>query len=92
MAIGNNTALAYGTAGFIGAHLVKQLKRKEYWVCGVDLEYPLYKESRDVNYVIGDFCKQDLMQRVKDKNSDNEYIGIFSTWFRTLCIALDVKI
>ena len=29
-----------GAGGFIGSHLVKYLKRKGYWVRGVDLKHP----------------------------------------------------
>ncbi|MAE87202.1 MAG: NAD-dependent dehydratase, partial [Flammeovirgaceae bacterium] len=31
-------ALVCGAGGFIGGHLVKYLKAKGYWVCGVDLK------------------------------------------------------
>jgi len=29
-----------GAGGFIGSHLVKYLKRKGYWVRGVDVKHP----------------------------------------------------
>src|SRR4029450_4307572 len=34
--------LVTGAGGFIGHHLVTFLKRKGYWVRGVDLKYPEY--------------------------------------------------
>ena len=39
------TALVLGAGGFIGNHLVKQLKSEGYWVRGVDLKYPEYETS-----------------------------------------------
>ena len=33
-------ALVCGAGGFIGAHLVKRLKREGYWVRGVDIKRP----------------------------------------------------
>ena len=35
---GMKTALVCGAGGFIGSHLVKELKRQGYWVRGVDLK------------------------------------------------------
>lgn len=37
--------LVTGAGGFIGHHLVSYLKRKGYWVRGVDLKYPEYEPS-----------------------------------------------
>src|SRR5680860_294926 len=34
-----------GAGGFIGHHLVTYLKRRGYWVRGVDLKYPEYTEA-----------------------------------------------
>ena len=36
----NRRALVTGAGGFIGHHLVTSLKKKGYWVRGVDLKYP----------------------------------------------------
>ena len=49
------TALVLGAGGFIGNHLVKQLKSEGYWVRGVDLKYPEY-ETSDAD----DFLRYDL--------------------------------
>ena len=38
-------ALVTGAGGFIGSHLVSRLRREGYWVRGVDIKYPLFKES-----------------------------------------------
>lgn len=34
-----------GAGGFIGHHLVKDLKRRGYWVRGVDIKYPEYEST-----------------------------------------------
>jgi GDP-D-mannose 3', 5'-epimerase len=36
--------LVTGAGGFIGHHLVTQLKQRGYWVRGVDLKYPEYTD------------------------------------------------
>ena len=47
--------LVTGAGGFIGHHLVSYLKRKAYWVRGVDLKYPEYEPS-----IADDFALLDL--------------------------------
>lgn len=47
-------AIVCGAGGFIGNHLVKKLKEKGYWVRGVDLVKPTYKESMADEFLIGD--------------------------------------
>jgi GDP-D-mannose 3',5'-epimerase len=37
--------LVTGAGGFIGHHLVTYLKRKGYWVRGVDIKYPEYEDT-----------------------------------------------
>ncbi len=39
-------AVVLGGGGFIGTHLVKYLKKKGYWVRGVDLKFPQWSESK----------------------------------------------
>jgi GDP-D-mannose 3', 5'-epimerase len=38
-------ALVCGAGGFVGSHLVKQLKKEGYWVRGVDIKKPEYSIS-----------------------------------------------
>lgn len=38
-------AVVTGAGGFIGHHLVKFLKRKGYWVRGVDIKYPEFEKT-----------------------------------------------
>jgi len=47
-------ALVCGAGGFIGSHLVKQLKDEGYWVRGVDLKYPEFSHSKADEFIIGD--------------------------------------
>ncbi|MGB7291869.1 MAG: NAD-dependent epimerase/dehydratase family protein [Thermodesulfobacteriota bacterium] len=37
--------LVTGAGGFIGHHLVQYLRRKGYWVRGVDIKYPEYEDT-----------------------------------------------
>jgi GDP-D-mannose 3', 5'-epimerase len=50
--------LVTGAAGFIGDHLVHYLKQRGYWVRGVDLKEPQYRES-----IADDFKVRDLRER-----------------------------
>ena len=51
----NKTILVCGAGGFIGTHLVNNLKAQGHTVIGVDLKYPLYEDTR-----CNEFYKQDL--------------------------------
>ncbi len=53
-----NKALVTGAGGFIGHHLVSYLKKKGYWVRGVDLKYPEYKPT-DAD----EFIRMDLREK-----------------------------
>lgn len=46
--------LVCGAGGFIGAHLVKRLKREGYWVRGADLKHPEFSPSAADEFVIVD--------------------------------------
>ncbi|MBI1870468.1 MAG: NAD-dependent epimerase/dehydratase family protein [Chlamydiae bacterium] len=56
-------ALVAGAGGFIGHHLVKYLKTKNYWVRGVDLKEPEYEKTQADDFRILDLrefknCKE----------------------------------
>ncbi len=51
------TILVCGAGGFIGTHLVNDLKDKGHTVIGADIKEPLYEDSR-----CDDFYKQDLRE------------------------------
>ena len=45
-------ALVCGAGGFIGAHMVKKLKKENFWVRGIDLKYPPYCESHADEFIL----------------------------------------
>jgi len=49
------TALVLGAGGFIGSHLIKQLKAEGFWVRGVDLKRPKFEPT-----MADDFLTYDL--------------------------------
>lgn len=46
--------LVCGAGGFIGSHLVKRLRREDFWVRGVDLKNPEFSPSGADEFIIGD--------------------------------------
>ena len=67
------TALVCGAGGFIGSHLVKKLKKEEFWVRGVDLKYPPFAQTHADDFVIGDLREQDVVRRIVDRGFDEVY-------------------
>lgn len=53
------TALVCGAGGFIGHHLVKQLKKEGYWVRAVDLKYPEFEVTDADDFLIADLRVSD---------------------------------
>jgi nucleoside-diphosphate-sugar epimerase len=47
-------ALVCGAGGFIGSHLVRRLKREGFWVRGVDLKHPPFRETEADDFLQGD--------------------------------------
>ena len=66
-------ALVCGAGGFIGSHLVKKLKGEGFWVCGVDLKYPEFSETRADDFIIGDLRDPIVCRNVTDKPFDEVY-------------------
>jgi len=66
-------ALVCGAGGFIGAHLVKKLKREGYWVRGVDLKHPPYAFTEADEFIIGDLSKREVCEVVLDHTIDEVY-------------------
>ena len=52
-------ALVCGAGGFIGSHLVKKLKKEDYWVRGVDLKYPEFAPTEADEFLILDLCEKE---------------------------------
>jgi GDP-D-mannose 3',5'-epimerase len=67
------TALVCGAGGFIGSHLVRRLKKEDFWVRGVDLKFPEFSETEADDFVIGDLGHQDFCQSVVDRRFDEVY-------------------
>ncbi len=67
------TALVCGGGGFIGAHLVKRLKREGFWVRAVDLKFPEYDPTHADDFVVGDLRDQYLVRSVLDRRFDELY-------------------
>ncbi len=67
------SALVLGAGGFIGSHLVKQLKHSGFRVRGVDLKYPEFSESEADEFIIGDLRDQLVCKKILDRSFDEIY-------------------
>lgn len=67
------TALVCGAGGFIGGHLVKQLKREGFWVRGVDVKFHEYAETEADDFVIADLREPANCRAVIDRRFDEVY-------------------
>jgi GDP-D-mannose 3', 5'-epimerase len=67
------TALVCGAGGFIGAHMVKRLKKEGFWVRGIDLKYPPYAETEANDFVIGDLNDPYICRAIVDRKFDEVY-------------------
>ena len=66
-------ALVLGGGGFIGSHLVKRLKKENFWVRAVDLKYPEFSKTVADDFVIGDLRKYSIVDQVMDVSFDEVY-------------------
>lgn len=66
-------ALVLGGGGFIGSHLVKQLKDEGYWVRVVDLKYPEFSKSPADSFIKGDLRLQSVCDQAFDIQFDEVY-------------------
>jgi GDP-D-mannose 3',5'-epimerase len=66
-------ALVCGAGGFIGSHLIRRLKKRGYWVRGVDLKYPEFSATAADDFMIGDLRDQLLCRHVVDRPFDDVY-------------------
>ncbi len=67
------TALVCGAGGFIGGHLVRQLRREGMWVRGADLKHPDYDETAAQEFIIGDLRDPGVCAAVLDRPFDEVY-------------------
>jgi GDP-D-mannose 3', 5'-epimerase len=63
-------AIITGAGGFIGAHLVKYLKKKGYFVKGIDLKKPQFSKTHADKFIIADL--RDLSQVKKHITKTDE--------------------
>lgn len=62
-----------GAGGFIGAHLVKRLKREGFWVRGIDLVSPAFCDTMADEFLLGDLREQSFVRSAIDRNFDEVY-------------------
>lgn len=67
------TALVCGAGGFIGSHLVKELKRQGFWIRGVDLKYPAFGATQADDFVIADLRDAQNCRAAVDRRFDEVY-------------------
>ena len=67
------TALILGAGGFIGGHLVHRLKRDGFWVRGVDLKFPEFREVEADDFLVGDLRDLLLCREIVDQRFDEVY-------------------
>jgi nucleoside-diphosphate-sugar epimerase len=67
------SALVCGAGGFIGGHLVRQLKAEGCWVRGVDLKLHEYAETEADDFAIGDLRDPYFCRSVIDRRFDEVY-------------------
>ena len=72
------TALVLGAGGFIGSHLIKKLKAEGYWVRGVDLKNPEFRDTLADDFVKGDlrdarFVKEVMILESNDGKHPLDY-------------------
>ena len=65
-------ALVLGAGGFVAHHLVKQLKREDFFVTGADLVVPAYEKSDADEFYRCDLGEVCLRQLVAQKTYFNE--------------------
>jgi nucleoside-diphosphate-sugar epimerase len=66
-------ALVCGAGGFIGSHVVKQLKQQGFWVRGVDLKFPQFCETAADDFLIADLRDAEVCRSVVDRRFDEVY-------------------
>jgi nucleoside-diphosphate-sugar epimerase len=67
------TALVCGAGGFIGAHLVRRLKREGYWVRGADWKEPQFSTTEADDFIQGDLSDQAVAKKIWDRPFDEAY-------------------
>src|SRR5262245_40074930 len=66
-------ALVLGAGGFIGSHLVHRLKNEGFWVRGVDLKFPEFRDVDADDFMIGDLRDPVVCRQAIDRKFDEVY-------------------
>ena len=69
----NKTALVCGAGGFIGGHLVKQLKKEGFWVRGVDIKEHEFTRIPSDEFILGDLRDQNFCKSILDRPFNEVY-------------------
>jgi GDP-D-mannose 3',5'-epimerase len=69
----SKSALVLGAGGFIGGHLALRLKQEGFWVRGVDLKFPEYREVEADDFLIGDLRDPIICREAVDRRFDEVY-------------------
>jgi GDP-D-mannose 3',5'-epimerase len=69
----NKTAIICGAGGFIGGHLVNQLKEEGYWVRGIDLKENEYGNNNSDEFILGDLRDPVICDKLFDRGIDEVY-------------------
>lgn len=62
-----------GAGGFIGGHIVRQLKREGFWVRGVDIKFHEHAATEADDFAIGDLRDQAFCKSIVDCRFDEVY-------------------
>jgi len=79
------TAIVLGGGGFIGGHLIEFLKKKDYYVVGVDLKENEYQKTSANNFIIGDLRDATFVNEIF-----KHYFGSFSGFDEVYQLAADM--
>src|SRR5690348_14786461 len=60
------SAIVFGGGGFIGSHLVRRLKRDNYFVVAFDLKEPEFSESEADEFIIDDLRSRIEWSQLKE--------------------------
>lgn len=66
-------AVVCGAGGFIGGHMVKQLKDEGYYVIGIDRKHPEFNESEADEFHRYDLCDPMVAHRCIPRDTDEIY-------------------
>jgi len=66
-------ALVLGGGGFIGSHMVNQLKSEGFWVRAVDLKFPEFSETNADDFIQGDLRDPIVCREAVDTKFDEIY-------------------